>query len=109
MTRTCVASEYGVVEFSSTNCEPNIGRANLLSVESMIRIVSCLGTMLKMVCFLIFNAYCVAKIFIVAVRRTRRTKKNYENAQNKIQSLHAVERCEGKKIYFFPRLKNVVA
>jgi len=49
MTRTCVASEYGVVEFSSTSCEPNIGKSKLeLSGESMMQIVSCLGTMLQM-------------------------------------------------------------
>lgn len=50
-TRTCVASEYGVGELSSTSCEPNIGGANLLSdEESMMRIVSCLGTMLRIMC-----------------------------------------------------------
>lgn len=81
--RTCVASEYGVGELSSTSCEPNIGGANLLSdEESMMRIVSCLGTMLQLLCCYYF----IKRVSRCGLKNTRRTypeKKNNENAQKK--------------------------
>jgi hypothetical protein len=99
----CVASEYGVGEFSSTSCEPNIGRANLLSVESMMRIVSCLGTMLQMF-FYYFTVLCCKNIYRCDPKnKGARSRKITKTQKKKIQSLHALERSEGKKI-FFPRM-----
>lgn len=49
MVHTCVASEYGVGEFSSTNCDPNSGcDISVLSDESSLLIVSCLGTIVNL-------------------------------------------------------------
>lgn len=102
MTRTCVASEYGVSEFSSTSCEPNIGRANLLSVESMMRIVSCLGTMLQMF-FNYFTRIVLQKYFYRCDPKNEgaRNRKKYENAQKKKNSKSTRARAVWRKKNFF--------